>query len=227
MTLVVERVTTDRGELVLRRDGEHYEIISNGTFLMDTRNGTSERHLVSAALELHAAPARVLIGGLGVGFSLVEALADDRVRQVDVVEIEPALVDWHRTHLASCSAGALDADRVRLIVGDVVEELRATTVRYDVICLDVDNGPQWTVTGANAALYDDAGTALLASRLRPDGVLAVWSASPAPAYREVLGRHFASVGVQEIMVPRGEPDVVLIATGPPGVRRRDGSGECS
>jgi spermidine synthase len=139
--VVLERVTTPRGELVLRRDGAHFEVISNGVFLMDTRNGSSERRLVSAALERHPAPVRVLIGGLGVGFSLLEALSDERVARIDVVEIEPAVVDWHRTHLARYSSGALDQSRVSLIPGDVTEHLRTTTARYDVICLDVDNGP--------------------------------------------------------------------------------------
>jgi spermidine synthase len=225
--VVVERVQTPRGELVLRTDGEHYEVISNGMFLMDTRNGRSERELVSAALEHHPAPELMLIGGLGVGFSLVEALADERLARVDVVEIEPALVDWHRSHLASYSGGALDVDRVRLIVGDIADELRSTSVRYDLMCLDVDNGPTWTVTPANAALYDDDATALIASRLRPDGVLSVWSAASSPEYEAILHRHFESVARREIMVARGEPDVVMVASGPRGVRRRDDDCECS
>jgi spermidine synthase len=226
--VVVERVTTPRGELVLRRDGEHFEVISNGVFLMDTRNGRSERRLVRAALELHPEPARVLIGGLGVGFSLVEALSDPRVAQIDVVEIEPAVVGWHRTHLAAYSAGALDvAPRVRLVVGDITDALRTMTSRYDVICLDVDNGPGWTVTATNAALYGDDGTALVASRLSAGGILSVWSASRVPAYEAVLGRHFSSVQTHDIMVARGEPDVVIVASGPRGVRERDGDCDCS
>lgn len=219
--VVVERARTPRGELVLRRDGEHYEVISNGTFLMDTRDGRSERRLVSVALEQHPAPAAVLIGGLGVGFSLVESLTDDRVGRIDVVEIEPDLVDWHRSHLATYSGGALDVARVRLIVGDLADLLRSTTARYNVICLDVDNGPGWTVTTGNAALYNDEGTSLIASRLQPDGILSVWSAARTPAYEQILDRHFTFVDRHEIMVARGEPDVVMVATGPRGVRRRD------
>src|SRR5947209_8649608 len=96
---VVERVDTDRGELVLRSCGEHFDVISNGVFLMDTRDGRSERLLVRAALDAVAMPRSVLIGGVGVGFSLLEALTDHRVTRVDVVEIEPAILDWHRTHL--------------------------------------------------------------------------------------------------------------------------------
>jgi spermidine synthase len=225
--LVVERVSTPRGELVLRFDGAHYEVISNGTFLMDTRDGRSERLLASAALARHPRPARMLIGGLGIGFSLAQARADDRIERIDVVEIEADLVAWHRTHLAPYSGEALASDRVRLLVDDVAHHLRSTDLRYDVICLDIDNGPQWTVTEANTALYDEAGTMLLASRLRDGGVLSVWSAARAPRYTAILDRHFESVTVQAIMVARGKPDVVMVASGPRGVRQRDDDRDCS
>jgi len=92
---VIARVGTPRGELVLRRAGDGVELISNGTVLMDTCDGRSERLLVEAALGRHDAPQDVLPGGLGVGFSLLAALSDTRVRHVTVAEIEPALVEWH------------------------------------------------------------------------------------------------------------------------------------
>jgi spermidine synthase len=208
--VVLERVTTPRGELVLRRDGAHYEVISNGTFLMDTRAGASERLLVHAALQRHAQPTTVLIGGLGVGFSLAAALADRRVERVVVVEIEPALLDWHRHYLGDLSGTALRDSRTEVVTADITDFLRDTAQRFDVIGLDIDNGPDWTVTDANAALYDDAGTTLLASRLADNGVLSVWSAGPAPAYETVLHRHFGTVDVHEVVVQRGQPDVVIV-----------------
>jgi spermidine synthase len=210
--VVVERLTTSRGELVLRRVGTDFEVISNGTFLMDTRSGESERLLVRAALERCDNPARVLVGGLGVGFSLREALADARVREVTVVEVEPAILGWHRSHLASYSAGSLDDPRTAIVVADLVEHLATADERYDVVCLDTDNGPEWTVTPANARLYDEAGTALLASRLEPGGVLAVWSAARSPSYETRLHRHFARVEAHEVAVQRGEPDVVIVGS---------------
>ena len=87
---------------------------------------------------------------------------------------------------------------------------------YDAICLDVDNGPGWTVTDSNAALYDDAGTALLRSRLRVGGALSVWGAAADPAYLALLGRHLDDVRMLRIEVARGEPDVVWV-----GRRGRD------
>jgi len=221
--VVLDRVTTPRGELVLRRAGEHFEVISNGTFLMDTRDGRSERLLVRAALDRHPAPRDLLIGGLGVGFSLQAAVADLRLRRIGVVEVEATVADWHRTHLAAVSSGALDDPRVQVVIADLGSWLASTTAAYDVICLDVDNGPGWTVTDGNAALYGESGIALLVSRLRPGGVLAVWSAAAVPAYERLLSRHFDLVSSHAIMVARGEPDVVVVASGPRGVRQRDGN----
>jgi spermidine synthase len=220
--LIVERVPTPRGELVLRRVGPHFEIISNGTFLMDTRDGRSERLLVRAALaELPALPAlpaplapiRLLIAGLGVGFSLAEALADDRVRQVVVVEREQAVIRWNRSHLAELSGGALADPRVEVALADLSEYLAGGVAGrpFDVVCLDVDNGPEWTVTPENAALYGDSGLTALGRLLRPGGRLAVWSAAAAPEFERRLARNFADVRALPVDVPRGAPDVVYLA----------------
>ncbi len=215
--VVVDRVATARGELVLRRVGEHFEVISNGTLLMDTRDGRSERLLVDAALRRHPRPERVLVGGLGVGFSLERALADDRVQHVTVVELEQAVVDWHATQLRPISDGALDDARVMLDVADVHAHLGDHLATYDVVCLDVDNGPDWTVTASNTRLYDDAGTRLVVGALRLGGVVSVWSAQPVPAYERVLHRHLDDVSALEVPVERGPPDVVYVGCRPPSL----------
>ena len=207
VSVTVERLSTPRGELVLRRDGEHHEVISNGVFLMDTRDGRSERELVRAALRSAPAGARVLIGGLGVGFSLAEALRSPGVAAVTVVEVEPAVVRWSRTHLGA----DLDDPRVTVVVADLARWLPAGDDRYDAVCLDVDNGPEWTVTAGNAALYREAGLDAVDRRLAAGGTLAVWSASAAPAFEARLRRRYSSVEVVEIPVARGEPDAVYVA----------------
>ncbi|MFG2001594.1 spermidine synthase [Spirillospora sp. NPDC048911] len=219
MTISAEPATIERacgpsGELVLRRAGAHYEIISNGVFLMDTRNGESERLLVQAAVAGLAPPVSLLIGGLGVGFSLAEAAALPGAGDITVVEIEPAVIGWHATHLRAFSAAALDDPRVRVVTADLLDHLRGTTRRHDAICLDIDNGPDWTVTPANAGLYGDDGLDLLAARLTGRGVLAVWSANAAPAFQERLRARFAEVEARPVPVPRGEPDVVYLARTP-------------
>ncbi|TMQ89756.1 spermidine synthase [Actinomadura soli] len=219
--VVVERADGTGGELVLRRAGAHYEIISNGVFLMDTRNGESERLLIRAALDGRAGaggPARLLIGGLGVGFSLAEALTLPDVAHVTVVEREPAVIAWHRTVLRPWSRDALDDPRVTVQNADLLDVLAAPPPgadgRFDALCLDIDNGPDWTVTPGNARLYNPTGLDLLAAHLTPRGTLAVWSANTAPAFEALLRDRFAHVQARPVPVPRGEPDVIYLAREP-------------
>jgi spermidine synthase len=208
---VLERVRGRLGELVLRGDGRDFEVISNGVFLMDTRNGTSERLLVRVALRDLRGPSSLLIGGLGVGFSLAEALASELVKRVTVVEIEPAVIGWNRTHLAAVSGGALEDPRVEVVCADVLDWLGSTGRRFQAICMDVDNGPGWTVAEANRALYAQQGLALLRERLAPGGALTVWSASSSDEFASLLERSFLRVERFAVEVPRGEPDVIYAA----------------
>jgi spermidine synthase len=196
---------------VLRKVGDNVEIISNGVFLMDTRDGRSERLLATLALHDHPAPRDVLVAGLGVGFTLSAVLSDERVRTVTVVEVEQVIVDWQASHLAAYGGQAITDSRVTVVVADLVDELRAQSRRFDVMCIDIDNGPDWTVTVDNGWLYEAAGVELLADRLAPDGTLAVWSARAVPTYESELRAHFRRVDAHPVEVARGEPDVVYLA----------------
>ena len=188
--------------------------MSNGVFLMDTRDGRSERLLVRAAVEARGAghDLRLLIGGLGVGFSLQEAVGDADLASIDVVEIEPDLVDWHHAHLSHLTGDALADPRVQVVVADLVDHLRHHEDTYDVVCLDVDNGPDWTVNDSNAALYTADGLARAVASLRSHGVLAVWSANPSESFKERLADQLDDVRALEVevRVARGEPDVVYL-----------------
>ena len=208
---VLDRVTTPRGELVLRRSGDALEVISNGVFLMDTRDGRSERALVREAVARHPAAHRLLLGGLGVGFSLLEAVDVAALTGIDVVEVEPVVVGWHATHLRTITGAALADPRVHVVVDDVRHHLEASSGGYDVICLDVDNGPDWTVTESNTSLYGTEGLTTCVRALAPGGVLAVWSASRSPAYERLLDEQVGGFEAVELPVPRGEPDVVYLA----------------
>ena len=209
---VLDRVTTPRGELVLRRVDSAFEVISNGVFLMDTRDGRSERALVRAAVDRRPEARRLLVGGLGVGFSLLEAVASPGLTAIDVVEIEPVLVGWHETHLRDLTGSALHDPRVEVLQRDVRDHLRASPGRYDIVSLDVDNGPGWTVTEDNAELYGADGLATCVEALVPGGVLAVWSAHRSPAYEQLVRESLGNFEVVEVEVARGEPDVVYLAS---------------
>ncbi|MDH6144019.1 MULTISPECIES: spermidine synthase [Kitasatospora] len=215
--VVLDRRDGPFGEVVLRRRGADHEIIANGCFLMDTADGRSERLLVDAALErLTAERPSVLIGGLGVGFSLAHAAAEPRWGAITVAEREPAIIDWHRTGpLGEISGAALADPRVTIRQIDLVDYLATTEDRYDALCLDIDNGPDWTVTDSNDGLYGPAGLATARARLHPGGILAVWSARPSAAFEDALrAAGFADVHTVEIPVSRGVPDVVHLGRRP-------------
>ncbi|NSC23883.1 spermidine synthase [Streptomyces albus subsp. chlorinus] len=219
--VTLERRTGPYGEVVLRRRGPHFEIIANGCFLMDTSDGRSERLLVRAALaELGTRERpRLLVGGLGAGFSLAEAAAERRWGRITVVEREPAILDWHREGpLSAITRTALADARTELVRADLVEYVREAAgagPRFDALCLDIDNGPGWTVTDGNSSLYSPAGLAACRAALAPGGVLAVWSAQPSPAFeRSLWNAGFCRVRTDEIPVARGVPDVVHFAARP-------------
>jgi spermidine synthase len=207
------RAAVGGGELVLRRAGEHFEVIADGVFLMDTRDGRSERALVASAVE-GLESARVLIGGLGVGFSLDEALARPEVAAVTVVELEPLVARWSRTHLRGLTRHGLDDPRATLVLGDVAAWVANREEEWDVICLDCDNGPGWLVREANAWLYKAAGLAAIARRLAPGGRLAVWSARLDLPFGARLRAAVGDVRTLRFGVPRGPDDVVYVATKP-------------
>jgi spermidine synthase len=188
------------GELVLRaRPGagpsgtDGFELIVNGVFAMDTVHVSSELALAAETLtRLAGSGWHVVVGGLGLGYTLRELLADRRVASVEVVELEPALVAWVRAGLVPPAVGLLDDPRVTVVVGDVVNHLAGLAAgSADAILLDVDNGPDFLVHQANSALYDVPALASAVRALRPGGRLAVWSAAPAPELaarlREVSG----------------------------------------
>jgi spermidine synthase len=216
--VVLDRREGPHGEVVLRRHGALLQIIANGCFLMDTSDGRSERLLVDAALAAldgRAAP-RVLIGGLGVGFSLAHAAAEPRWAGITVVERERAIIDWHLGGpLAGLTAAALADPRTEIVESDLIDYVNETSATFDALCLDIDNGPDWTVTEDNGGLYEEAGLASCARVLRPGGVLAVWSAQPSPEFEGTLRNvGFQGVRTEEIPVARGVPDVVHLGVRP-------------
>jgi spermidine synthase len=164
-------------KLVRRRD--EYIILANGKSLMSSLMHGSEEALATFACRQARTLERpcVLIGGLGMGFTLratLDLLPADST--VVVAELVPAVVEWNRGPLAALAGQPLKDMRVRVEVEDVAVVLRSGAGRFDAVLLDVDNGPTGFTASSNDGLYDDRGIAAAFAALKADGVLAVWSA---------------------------------------------------
>ena len=210
---IIARHATEEGVIQLQRrrldDGSPaYEIIVDGVFLMASYNQASER-----ALAEHALPAilarprdqqRLLIGGLGMGFTLQTALAGD-VAAVDVVELSTHIIEWNRTYFAPLNGRALADPRATLIQDDLYAVLERTPAdRYCAILLDVDNGPSWLAHAGNARLYTDEALARWAALLMDRGLFAVWSAQAEPDFLARMEAVFD--GVTETVIHAPGPD---------------------
>jgi len=158
---------------------------------------------------------RVLIGGLGMGFTLRAALAElGPTAEVVVAELVPAVVAWARGPMAELFAGSLDDPRVTIRVADVAELIGAAKGGYDAILLDVDNGPGGLNRAANDGLYGTTGLAAAAAALKPAGVLAVWSATQDSAFVQRLRRSGYAVEEKRVRATgrkRGARHVIWLA----------------
>jgi len=213
---ILARHETETGQVQLQQrsmpDGSRaYEIIVDGVFLMASYNRTSGGALTRCALEaLRPRPdagLHVLVGGLGMGFTLQEALVDG-VAAVDVVELSTYIVDWNRDFFGEMNGDALADGRVRLFQDDLYSVLNAAVDgTYDIIALDVDNGPSWLVYEENARLYTLDALRRWAARLAPQGIFGVWSAQPEPAFLERMRRVYATVDEIPVTAQDHRPDL--------------------
>ncbi|HEX8394725.1 MAG TPA: hypothetical protein VF665_20440 [Longimicrobium sp.] len=196
-----EAAAPDGTVMTLYRHDGAYALRVNNVELMNTRCFHSEEQLAErVCLPLAGTPgARVLIGGLGFGFTLRAAL---RVLPADaavvVAEIVAEVIEWNRNPEYPLAAGALADPRVELRHADVSHVLRDGPGEYDAIMLDVDNGAGALTTGANAALYRANGVRTAAAALRPGGRLAYWSAEAEPEFAALLRR--TGLEVDEVRV---------------------------
>jgi spermidine synthase len=177
-------------ELRLYQSGELFSIkIPGRGDLMNSRMHGSEKALAELACERirHAQAPRVLIGGLGMGFTLAAALQTlGPAAEVVVAELVPEVVEWNRTLIGAPAGHPLADPRSRVHVGDVADLIRDSRGGFDAILLDVDNGPEGLVRRANDWLYSVAGLSAARAALRPRGVLAVWSAGKDAAFSKRL-----------------------------------------
>ena len=177
----------DGSEFVLAKHDDGWVIRVGQRVLMSNRMHDSEEALAEHAIERFDDPETVLVGGLGLGYTL-RAVLDlvSREASVTVAELVPELVDWNRRHLGVLTDHPLRDPRSNVVVGDVFDTIKKSPRTFDVILLDVDNGPQALAQAKNQRLYSDAGVRACRAALRPSGVLAVWSAGPNAKYARRL-----------------------------------------
>ncbi|MGA0601882.1 spermidine synthase [Caulobacter sp. KR2-114] len=215
--LDVAQVPGDGGVLRLMQRGDEFSIMAGAIELMGSRLSGSEEALALLTCQKLAGRAKphLLIGGLGMGFTLRAALASlGPGATVTLAELVPAVVAWARGPLAHIHGDSLDDPRVTVFEGDVAKLINPVRERYDAILLDVDNGPEGLMRRANDDLYDSYGLREAHAALKPGGVLSVWSSAPHPAFARRL--QHAGFAVEETR-PRargakGARHVVWLAT---------------
>jgi spermidine synthase len=204
-------------ELRLKRRGSEFSIMLGTNELMNSRLSGSEEALAKLSCERiagHRQP-RILIGGLGMGFTLRAALAElGNDARIVVAELVPAVIAWARGPMAEIFGGCLDDPRVTIQEADVGQLIRSEPAAWDAILLDVDNGPEGIVHKSNDALYSLQGLGAARSALKPGGVLAVWSQGPDGGFTRRLKQ--AGFRVEEVNTrangKRGARHVIWIAT---------------
>jgi spermidine synthase len=197
-------IPDDGGALCLFAYGDDFVIKiqgGNGNQLMNTRTHGSEDALAEIPCRriAHRPKARVLIGGLGMGFTLASALKHlDSDAEVQVAELVPGVIEWNRGPLGEKAGMPIDDPRTCLLRSDVADILTSEQQGFDAIMLDVDNGPEGLTRKSNSWLYSSTGLDACARALRPKGLLAVWSASADQAFSQRLSK--SGFNAQQIQV---------------------------
>jgi spermidine synthase len=200
LELLGQTTTPDGTDLALTRRDREFIILANGKPLMSSRMHGSEEALATLTCRnLRSDRPCVLVGGLGMGFTLRAALdLVPRDATVVVAELVPAVIEWNRGPLGPLAEHPLDDERVQVDVSDVALTLRASSGRFDAVLLDVDNGPDAFTQQGNGALYSDAGLAAARAALKPGGVLAIWSAWEHRKFEQRLRYNGFTVEVQRV-----------------------------
>jgi spermidine synthase len=214
------RVPGAEVELRLMRRGTEFSMRLGSNELMNSRLSGSEQALATLACKRIGAVKgpHLLIGGLGMGFTLHAALAVlGSEARIMVAELVPAVIAWARGPMADIFGDSLDDARANVLCADVIEVIKSHASAFDAILLDVDNGPEALVRKANDALYNPKGLQSIRRALRPGGVLAVWSSGPHPAFSRRLrdaGFEVNEVGVRATAKRKGAHHVIWFATRP-------------
>lgn len=220
---------TEWGTISLRRrhdpvtDREVHEVKLDEDFLMSSQFTLGEEEVARLGLAaLDGDGLRVLVGGLGLGYTAWTALADPRVAELIVVEALEQVIDWHRRELFEDTRGLATDPRVRLVRDDFFELVRSGRSErpYDALLVDIDHAPDWLLRSDHGDFYTEAGLRCAGGMLVPDGVLSLWSdEAPEPGFVEVMGAAFEQVEARVVTFPNpltgGESaNTVYLARGP-------------
>jgi spermidine synthase len=204
--VVDNAATVDGDDLVLSRLGVEWQVHTGPSLLMSSEEHHSEDALAGLAIAKAGTVERILIGGLGMGFTLRAALEQlPSSAEVVLAETSSALVRWNRTCLAHLAGQPLEDPRVQLRLGDVVDRIAEANADYDAILLDVDNGPDALVHSTNDRLYGPEGSRAALLSLRPGGVLAVWSREHDEGYLQQLRE--VGFEAESVTIPAVAPDM--------------------
>ncbi|MBW6464815.1 MAG: spermine/spermidine synthase [Dethiobacteria bacterium] len=220
---VIERTMGLEGEFQLQRRGSEYEIIYNGVFIMATYNGASERAAVRDALKNISSPGhvsyKILIGGLGVGYSLREALDSDKVTEVTVAELEPAIIRWNKDYFQQYNNCALNDPRTVLIKSnfrDILDQKSAEASNspaslFHVVMIDTDNGSSWLSLPSNEYFYSTVGLKNINACLHAGGVACFWCSCREEPLENRLKEIFHRVSFHSVVERTGQEGCYYLA----------------
>ena len=203
---------TELGELTLRRRSEPrlggeivYEVKLGDEYLMSSLFTEAERQLAVLGLAGLSGNLDVVVGGLGLGYTAAEALADERVKQLLVIDLFQAVIDWHQRELMPMSGSLVNDPRCELRQADFFElakagfDAAAPRRKFDAVLLDIDHSPEHWLAAENESFYTEAGLGSLREQLKRDGSFALWSNDPgSEGFTELLRRVFGEARFEDV-----------------------------
>jgi spermidine synthase len=199
---LLDAQTSNSGEVVLWEneiDGnKEYELVINGIFIMASYNHLSSELLVRNALT-PGKNMEILIGGLGMGYSVKEACRHQEIKAIDVVEINPVIIQWNRSWFKPLNDACLEDTRVNIIQADFFAYVQNCPKTFDLVGMDIDNGPMMLVNDNNARVYRAGFFQRVQALLKQDGVFAIWSCNYDENLRQEIAAVFPQCQVDEVL----------------------------
>ena len=202
---LIERKKEPDSELdlweVIDDQGKEYEIVMNGVFIMASYNQLSSERLLELPMEKIRSrdTLRILVGGLGMGFTVKAACSFASIVHIDVVEVEPVIVEWNITYLKKLHQNCLENKKVHIIIDDFYDYVRKGQNKYDIICMDIDNGPKLLTRESNQRVYQIDFLKRIKGRIKERGIFAVWLYDMDPDIIGEIGKVFPNYLVDEVM----------------------------